>query len=36
MLLIAGTIPVKDLPLTFGQVESDGDHLIVDALTPNL
>ncbi|MFC1978846.1 NAD(P)H-hydrate dehydratase [Chloroflexota bacterium] len=30
MLLIAGTIPVQDIPLTFGQVQADGDHLVVD------
>lgn len=30
MLLIAGTIPVKDMSLTFGQVKADGDHLIVN------
>ncbi|MFC1906168.1 NAD(P)H-hydrate dehydratase [Chloroflexota bacterium] len=30
MLLIAGTMPNKDIPLTFGQVKADGDHLMVD------
>ena len=31
MMLIAGTIPDKDLPLTFGEVKMDGDCLGVDA-----
>ncbi len=30
MILIAGTIPIKDLPLITGQVEKDGADLIVD------
>jgi ADP-dependent NAD(P)H-hydrate dehydratase / NAD(P)H-hydrate epimerase len=30
MMLIAGTIPVQDLPLTFGEVKTDGKLLIVD------
>jgi NAD(P)H-hydrate repair Nnr-like enzyme with NAD(P)H-hydrate dehydratase domain len=30
MMLIAGTIPVQDLPLTFGEVQTDGESLIVD------
>jgi hypothetical protein len=31
MLLIAGTVPVKDLPLTTGQVSRDGEHLMVNS-----
>ena len=30
MMLIAGTIPYKDLPLIFGEVKRDGDCLSVD------
>lgn len=30
MLLVAGTVPIKDMPLTFGEVSADGDSLIVD------
>ncbi len=30
MMLIAGTIPNKDLPLTLGEVRSDGELLIAD------
>jgi hypothetical protein len=30
MLLIAGTVPVKDMPLTFGEVNNDGNSLVVD------
>ena len=30
MLLIAGTIPIEDLPLTIGQVRIEGDFLVVD------
>jgi len=30
MLLIAGTVPVKDLPLTMGKVRAEGDFLIVN------
>jgi len=31
MLLIAGTVPIKGLPLTMGQVNRDGDSLLVDS-----
>lgn len=31
MLLIAGTVPVKDLPLTLGTVSTDGEFLIVNS-----
>jgi len=31
MLLIAGTVPIKGLPLTMGQVSRDGDSLSVDS-----
>jgi NAD(P)H-hydrate repair Nnr-like enzyme with NAD(P)H-hydrate dehydratase domain len=30
MLLIAGTVPIKDMPLTFGPVGLGGDGLVVD------
>jgi len=30
MLLIAGTVPVKDLPLTLGTVSTDGESLLVN------
>jgi NAD(P)H-hydrate repair Nnr-like enzyme with NAD(P)H-hydrate dehydratase domain len=30
MLIIAGTIPVEGLPLTFGEVQLDGEGLLVD------
>jgi len=30
MMLIAGTVPVKDMPLTFGKAGSEGDFLVVD------
>ena len=30
MMLIAGTVPIKDLPLTMGKVSAEGEHLIVD------
>ncbi len=30
MMLIAGTVPIKDMPLTFGQVSAEGDFLLVD------
>ena len=30
MLLIAGTVPIKDLPLTMGEVKKDNDCLVVD------
>jgi len=30
MLLIAGTVPVKGLPLTLGAVNRDGDYLVVN------
>lgn len=29
-MLIAGTVPVKDMPLTFGKAGSEGDFLVVD------
>jgi NAD(P)H-hydrate repair Nnr-like enzyme with NAD(P)H-hydrate dehydratase domain len=29
-MLIAGTVPIKDMPLTFGQVSTEGDFLLVD------
>ena len=29
MLLIAGTIPIKDMPLIFGQVSVEGNYLVV-------
>jgi len=30
MLLIAGTVPVKDLPLTMGEVKAEGEFLVAD------
>ena len=30
MMLIAGTVPVKDMPLAFGKAGSEGDFLVVD------
>ena len=30
MMLIVGTIPIKDLPLTMGKVSSAGDSLLID------
>jgi NAD(P)H-hydrate repair Nnr-like enzyme with NAD(P)H-hydrate dehydratase domain len=30
MMLIAGTVPIKDMPLTLGKVSSDGDFLLVE------
>ena len=30
MLLIAGTVPIKGMPLTMGKVNADGDSLFVD------
>jgi NAD(P)H-hydrate repair Nnr-like enzyme with NAD(P)H-hydrate dehydratase domain len=30
MMLIAGTVPIKDMPLTMGTVTSEGDVLLVD------
>lgn len=29
MMLIAGTVPIKDLPVTFGEVKTEGDFLAV-------
>jgi NAD(P)H-hydrate repair Nnr-like enzyme with NAD(P)H-hydrate dehydratase domain len=29
MILIAGTVPIKDMPLTFGEVRAEGDFLAV-------
>ena len=31
MMLIAGTVPIKDMPLTFGKVSAEGDYLLVDS-----
>ncbi len=33
MMLIAGTVPVKDLPLTVGKVGAEGESLVVDGHT---
>ncbi len=33
MMLIAGTVPVKDLPLTMGKVGAEGESLVVDGHT---
>ncbi len=33
MMLIAGTIPIKDLPMTIGTVRAEGEFLIVDRHT---
>lgn len=30
MLLIAGTVPVKDLPLTMGEVSTEGDFVVIE------
>jgi len=30
MMLIAGTVPIKDMPLTMGQVAFDGDFILVN------
>jgi len=30
MMLIAGTVPIKDMPLTMGKIALDGDFLLVD------
>ena len=30
MMIIAGTVPVEDLPLVFGEVAADGDSIVVD------
>lgn len=30
MMLIAGTVPIKDMPLIFGKVRGEGDSLLVD------
>jgi len=30
MILIAGTIPIKDLPLTMAKVKAEGDFLVID------
>jgi len=30
MLLIAGTIPIKDLPLTIGEITSEGEFLVIN------
>ncbi len=30
MMLIAGTIPIKDLPLTLSKVEAEGEFLVID------
>jgi NAD(P)H-hydrate repair Nnr-like enzyme with NAD(P)H-hydrate dehydratase domain len=30
MMLIAGTVPIKDMPLTMGRAEADGDYLLID------
>jgi len=30
MMLIAGTVPIKDMPLAMGQVAAEGDWLVVD------
>ena len=30
MLLIAGTVPVKDLPLTMGEVRAEGESLVIN------
>lgn len=30
MMLIAGTIPIRDMPLTMGQITSAGDFILVD------
>jgi NAD(P)H-hydrate repair Nnr-like enzyme with NAD(P)H-hydrate dehydratase domain len=30
MMLIAGTVPIEDMPLTFGEVSAEGDFLLVN------
>lgn len=30
MMLIAGTVPIEDMPLTLGEVSAEGDYLLVD------
>jgi NAD(P)H-hydrate repair Nnr-like enzyme with NAD(P)H-hydrate dehydratase domain len=30
MMIIAGTVPIKDMPLTIGSVTPDGDYLLID------
>ena len=30
MLLIAGTVPLKEMPLTVGEIRLEGDFLAVD------
>jgi len=32
MLLITGTLPIQDMPVTFGKVTRDGDHLSVNGM----
>ncbi len=32
MMLIAGTVPIEDMPLTFGQADFEGDNLVVGGL----
>jgi len=30
MMLIAGTVPIKDMPLTFGEITRDGDSIVIN------
>jgi hypothetical protein len=30
MMLIAGTVPVKEMPLTFGAANIEGDNIVVE------
>ncbi len=30
MMIVAGTVPIKEMPLTMGKVDLDGDFLVVD------
>jgi NAD(P)H-hydrate repair Nnr-like enzyme with NAD(P)H-hydrate dehydratase domain len=30
MMIIAGTVPIKDMPLTMGSVAADGNYLLID------
>lgn len=30
MMLIVGTVPIRDMPLTFGEVKTEGDYLLVN------
>ena len=30
MMLVAGTVPIKDMPLTFGRISIDGDDIVVE------